>query len=332
MIPFNYLDLANVSENDTLEETFKNSVKIAQTVEENGFSRIWFAEHHNTVTVASSATSILIGHIAGKTKTIRVGSGGVMLPNHSPLVIAEQFGTLATLYPNRIDLGLGRAPGTDQLTARYINPNFRENAIQFPERLRDLQQFLSKDNASSMIRAIPGEGTEVPIWILGSSTDSAYLASTVGLPYAFASHFAPAQMKMALDIYENNSIKKGFKPHKMIAINIVIGETNKDAERIATSMYRMFLGLFRNERKPIQPPIETMEGFWSKEEEFQVKNMLKCSFIGDKNKVKKELEEFIEEYKPDELIITAPAFSLEDKIYSVTEFAKIMRSINKRKY
>lgn len=323
MIPYSFLDLAHVNEGQAIGQTFKNSEKIAQAAEELGFTRYWFAEHHNAKSVASSATSVLIGHIAGKTSKIRVGSGGIMLPNHSPLVIAEHFGTLAELYPDRIDLGLGRAPGTDQNTARYINPNFIENSQKFPERVQELQLLLS-DNNQSRIHAYPGEGTNVPLWILGSSTDSAYLAAKLGLPYAFASHFAPAQLVPAFDIYVNNSLQNGYSPKKAAAINVIIAETDEKAQKIATTMYQTFLGLVRNNRYFLKPPIESMDGVWSPEEEMHVKKMLSCSFIGSKETVSNNLNQFIKDLKPDELIITASAYHLADKLYSIKHFAEVM--------
>ena len=199
-IPFSILDLAPITEGNDASATFKNSLRLAQRVEELGYQRYWLAEHHNMASVASSATSVLIGYIAGGTKTIRVGSGGIMLPNHAPLVVAEQFGTLASLYPGRIDLGLGRAPGTDQITARALRRNYMESAQDFPDDVIALQTYFSKENSTSKVRAIPGEGLDIPIWILGSSTDSARLAAHLGLPYAFASHFAPTQFTTAIEL------------------------------------------------------------------------------------------------------------------------------------
>lgn len=327
MIPYSFLDLAVVSEGDTIAQTLDKSVKTAQAADKNGFERYWFAEHHNIKSVTSSATSVLIGHIAGKTERIRVGSGGVMLPNHSPLVIAEHFGTLATLYPNRIDLGLGRAPGTDQITARALNPNFIENVQKFPSNVRQLQKYMSESNANAIVRAFPGEGTDVPVWILGSSTDSAYLSSELGLPYAFASHFAPTQMKAAFDIYENNILAKGKKPYKMAAVNVVIADSNEEAHSISTTIYRMFLGLIRNQRRYLQAPIPSMDGHWSREEEAHIKKVLKYSFVGTKEKVKQELAQFIQEFELDELMITVPVYHLKDKLFTIEKLAEIMKEL-----
>lgn len=327
MIPYSFLDLAIISEGNSISQTLENSVKTAQSAEKAGYTRYWFAEHHNMKSVASSATSVLIGHIAGKTSTIRVGSGGIMLPNHSPLVIAEHFGTLASLYPNRIDLGLGRAPGTDQLTANALNPNFLENVRNFPENVRKLQLYLSDRNANAQVRAIPGEGTDIPVWILGSSTDSAYLASSLGLPYAFASHFAPAQMVPAFDIYNHNYQSKENSPKKMACVNVIIASTTQEAERIATSFYRMFLGMIRNQRGYLQPPIDSMEGVWEPNEEAYVRQMTSCSFIGTKETVKTEISQFIKRFNLSEIMITSPVYDIGDKLLSIEAFADVMKEI-----
>ncbi len=327
MIPYSFLDLAIISEGSNITQTFENSVRTARSAEKAGYTRYWFAEHHNMKSVASSATSVLIGHIAGKTSTIRVGSGGIMLPNHSPLVIAEHFGTLASLYPNRIDLGLGRAPGTDQLTANALNPDFLENVRNFPENVRKLQLYLSDRNANAQVRAIPGEGTDVPVWILGSSTDSAYLASSLGLPYAFASHFAPAQMVPAFDIYNHNYQSRENPPKKMACVNVIIASTTQEAERIATSFYRMFLGMIRNQRGYLQPPINSMEGVWEPNEEAYVRQMTACSFIGTKETVKTEIRQFIKRFNLSEIMITSPVYDIEDKLFSIEAFADVMKEL-----
>lgn len=329
MIPYSFLDLAYVGEDKTITETFEDSVKTAQQADASGYTRYWFAEHHNMKSVASSATSVLIGHIAEKTKNIRVGSGGIMLPNHSPLVIAEHFGTLASIYPGRIDLGLGRAPGTDQLTAFALNPNFFENARNFPENVLTLQKYFSEENQNANVRAFPGEGVNVPLWILGSSTDSAFLASTLGLPYAFASHFAPAQMEKAFDIYTQNfKSDQGQTPKKLACVNVIIAETIPEANRLATSFYRMFLGIIRNERNFMQPPIDSMEGIWNVNEEAHIRQMTSCTFIGTKESVKREISRFIERHKIDEIMISAPIYHLKDKLYSIESFSQIIKELS----
>lgn len=329
MIPYSFLDLAHVCEGASISETFEKSVKTAQLADLLGFTRYWFAEHHNMKSVASSATSVLIGHIAGKTQKIRVGSGGVMLPNHSPLVIAEHFGTLESLYPNRIDLGVGRAPGTDQLTAHALNPNFFDNARNFTENLLLLQKYLSNENQEASVRAFPGDGTQVPIWILGSSTDSAYLASALSMPYAFASHFAPAQMQRAFEIYKMNfNPENGSKPYTLACVNVIIADTITEANRLATSFYCMFLGIIRNERNYMQPPLDSMDGLWTVNEEAHIRQMTSCSFIGTKETVKRELARFIERYEIDEIMISAPIYHLEDKLKSIAYFSEVMQEMH----
>jgi len=329
MIPYSFLDLANVTEGSTIPETFTKSAALAQSAESSGYTRYWFAEHHNMQSVASSATSVLIGYIAGKTNTIRVGSGGVMLPNHSPLVIAEHFGTLASLYPDRIDLGLGRAPGTDQATAQALNANFFENVHNFPKNIVLLQQYFSEENRRANVRAFPGEGLDIPLWILGSSTDSAYLSSSYGLPYAFASHFAPAQMAKAFEIYHSNfkPSKQLQSPYIMSCVNVIIADTLEEAQRLATSFYRMFLGIIRNERKLLQPPIDTMDDVWNVNEEAYVRHMTSYAFIGTKETVKREISLFIERYRLNEIMITSPIYDQEARLYSTRMFAEIMKEL-----
>lgn len=329
---YSFLDLAYVTEEASISDTFERTLEAAKHAENHGFERFWLAEHHNMDGVASSATSILIGFVAGNTKKIRVGSGGLMLPNHSPLVVAEQFGTLGTLYPNRIDLGLGRAPGTDQLTASYIRPDFYENAQNFPKNVSLLQQFLSSENKNSKVRAIPGEGVDLPIWILGSSTESSVVAASYGLPYAFASHFAPAQIKQAFEFYRNNfqAFEIDSKPYTLACINVIIADSLQDAQKIATSFYLMFLGIIRNERKKMQPPIDSMDGIWNVNEEAMVRQMLTCSFIGTKEIVKRELTNFLEKIPCSELMMSCPVYDLDAKKKSMTYFSEIMHEINNK--
>ncbi|WP_177761146.1 LLM class flavin-dependent oxidoreductase [Flavobacterium sp. I3-2] len=330
MVKYSFLDLAYVTEDATIAETFDKTLESAKCAELLGFERFWLAEHHNMDGVASSATSILIGFVAANTKTIRVGSGGLMLPNHSPLVVAEQFGTLATLYPNRIDLGLGRAPGTDQLTASYIRPDFYENAQNFPKNVSLLQQFLSSNNRNSKVRAIPGEGVDIPIWILGSSTESSVLAASFGLPYAFASHFAPGQIKAAFNFYKENFQVNDVleKPYNLACINVIVADSLQEAQKLATSFYMMFLGIIRNERKKMQPPIDSMDNVWSVNEEAMVRQMLTCSFIGTKEIVKRELTNFLEKIPCSELMMSCPVYDLEARKLSMTYFSEIMAEIN----
>ncbi|MBB1149928.1 LLM class flavin-dependent oxidoreductase [Myroides sp. NP-2] len=328
-IPFSFLDLAVIGADKSTKETLNNVLATAQHAEKLNYQRFWLAEHHNMPHIASSATAVLIGYVAGGTEKIRVGSGGIMLPNHPPLVIAEQFGTLESLYPNRIDLGLGRAPGTDQVTAMALRRNDTMSANFFPQQIQELKTFLSSSNATAKVRAFPGEGLDIPFWILGSSTDSAYLAAELGLPYAFASHFAPDQIQMAGKIYRNNfkASAQLDEPYFMPCVNAILADSNHEAERLATSFYRMFLGIIRNDRKPLQPPIESMQGIWTVQEEAAVYNMTACSFIGTKEELLPELNRFCEVLEVDELMITTPIYDYDKRKYSMQLFAEVMNDL-----
>lgn len=314
-IPLSILDLAVVKQGGTAQTAIQETVHFAQYAESLGFERFWMAEHHNMEHIASAATSVLIGHVAEKTKTIRVGSGGIMLPNHSPLVVAEQFGTLETLYPNRIDLGLGRAPGTDQVTAMALRRNAKDVSMSFPSDVRQLQQYFSAENSSAAVRAFPAEGLDVPLWILGSSTDSAYLAAQLGLPYAFAAHFAPAQFRAAIAIYRNNfqPSKQLKKPYVLACVNVIAAETNEEANNNATSLIRMFTGIITNSRVPLQPPGTLPDIYNIPEVRATVENMLACTFIGDKETLGKNLSGFINDTNIDELMVTSYFYDEEAK-------------------
>lgn len=315
ILPLSVLDLAPVLEGKTPSETFKNSLDLAKKVEELGFKRFWLAEHHNMPGVASSATSVLIGHIAGNTSKIRVGSGGIMLPNHSPLIIAEQFGTLATLFPNRIDLGLGRAPGTDQLTARALNRN-QQAAYEFPQNVQDLMMYLSEENQNAPVRSIPGEGLDIPIWILGSSTDSAYLAAALGLPYAFASHFAPALLFDALKIYKENFQPSTHlaTPYSLACVNVVAADTDDQAEYLAISFKQLFLGIITGKRRLLQPPHEKLR--LNEIEEAALRQMTLYSFIGGPGKIKNEIKKFLDDTQVDELMVVTYIYDHKARIRS----------------
>ena len=328
-IPYSFLDLAVIGADKSTKETLNNVLATAQHAETLAYERFWLAEHHNMPHIASSATAVLIGYVAGGTTKIRVGSGGVMLPNHPPLVIAEQFGTLESLYPNRIDLGLGRAPGTDQLTAMALRRNDTMSANFFPQQIQELKTFFSAANAEAKVRAFPGEGLDIPFWILGSSTDSAYLAAELGLPYAFASHFAPDQIQMAGRIYKNNfkSSAQLDQPYFMPCVNAIVADSTHEAEQLATSFYRMFLGIIRNDRKPLQPPIESMQGIWNVQEEAAVYNMTACSFIGTKEDMLPELKRFCEVLEVDELMITTPIYDYDKRKYSMKLFSEVMKEL-----
>jgi luciferase family oxidoreductase group 1 len=306
-IPISILDLVVVKQGGTAKSAIEETVRFAQHAENLGFERFWMSEHHNMEHIASAATSLLIGHVAGNTKSIRVGSGGIMLPNHSPLVIAEQFGTLETLYPNRIDLGLGRAPGTDQNTAMALRRNAKDVSMAFPSDVKQLQMYFNKENSSSAVRAFPAEGLDMPLWILGSSTDSAYLAASMGLPYTFAAHFAPGQFRAAIAIYRNNfrPSKQLAKPYIMACVNVIAAETNEEANYNATSLVNMFTGIVTNARIPLQPAGALRDSYQIPEVRAMVENMLAYTFIGDKETLRENLGSFIEETKIDELMVTS---------------------------
>lgn len=331
-IRFSILDLATVCEGDSLLQTFQRSRRTAQYAENLGYTRYWFSEHHNMESVASAATSILIGYVAEGTHTIRVGSGGIMLPNHSPLIIAEQFGTLGSLYPERIDLGLGRAPGTDGLTAMKIRNKPVTAPYDFKAHIEELQTYFSVENRNAKVRALPGEGVDVPIWILGSSTDSAYLAAELGLPYAFAAHFAPDHLLTALSIY-----REKFKPstvlnapYAMACVNVIAADTNEEAAFLTTSLYKMFLGIFTNSRAPLQAPfaVEHLDDMWTPEQAYGVKHMLSYAFIGDKMTIQNNLSAFIDATDVQEIMAISQIFDQNKKEHSFQLFKEAVCSLN----
>lgn len=326
---YSILDLALVSKGHTLKETYTNVLELAQHAETFGYTRYWLAEHHNSSNIASSATSILIGYVAQGTNTIRVGSGGVMLPNHSPLIIAEQFGTLGAIYPNRIDLGLGRAPGTDRETAEAIRSDFIHAAHSFPNELEKIQTYFSAENATSKVRATVAEGVDVPVYILGSSTDSAHLAAKKGLPYAFASHFATAHLWDALKIYRNEFQPSEVlqKPYVIVGVNIIIAETDEEAHRLSTSLIRMIVGIFTGKRDYVQPPTAMTAELEQVLQNPQIHQMLKYSFIGSKATVKEQVKEFMEQTEADELIAVTNIYAIKDRIRSYKLFAEIMKEL-----
>mgnify|MGYP001336404921 CR=1 FL=1 len=325
-IKYSILELAVVSSGESYQQTLRNSLAIAREAEAHGYERIWFAEHHNSDNIGSSATSILIGYVAENTESIRVGSGGIMLPNHSPLIIAEQFGTLAHLYPGRIDLGMGRAPGTDQLTARAIRSDFMEAAHSFPVEVEKIQQYFADDNVTAKVRAPIAEGTRVPIYILGSSTDSAHLASGKGLPYAFASHFASTHLHQALNIYRNQFRPSEVleSPYTIAGVNIIIADTDEEAQRLFTSTIRMFIGVLTGAREPLQPPIEMNDELRGVLQHPAVSQMLKYSFVGSKETVKSQIQLFLDETGVDELMVACAMYNLNDRLKSVRLLAEIM--------
>lgn len=326
---YSILDLALVSKGQSFTQTFNNVLKLAQHAETQGYKRYWLAEHHNAPNIGSSATSILIGYVAQGTSTLRIGSGGIMLPNHSPLIIAEQFGTLASLYPNRIDLGLGRAPGTDRETAEAIRSDFMHAAHNFPDELEKLENYFALENATSKVRATVAEGVEVPLYILGSSTDSAHLAAKKGLPYAFASHFATTHLMEALHIYRNEFKPSEYlkEPYVMAGINTIIANTNEEAQQLSTSLYRMTIGIFTGKRDYVQPPTAMTNDLKDLIKHPQVQQMLKYAFVGSKATVKAQVEAFIEQTQANELIAVTNIYDIEDKIQSYTLFADIMNEL-----
>lgn len=329
-IAYSILELAIVSSGVTLEQTFKNSVDLAQKTEEMDYKRFWLAEHHNMIHVASVATSVLIGHIAGNTKTIRVGSGGIMLPNHSPLIVAEQFGTLGRLYPNRIDLGLGRAPGTDQITAHAIRSDRMQAVHNFPGEIEQIQKYFSDENEWSQVRAVVAEGVNVPLYILGSSLDSAHLAAKMGLPYAFASHFATGMLHEALDIYrkEFQPSEHLDKPYTIAGVNVIAAETDDKAERNFTSLIRMFLGILTGKREALQPPMEMTDELMMIQHNPAVREMLKYSFVGRKEAVAKQLDKFLLETGVDELMVVSNMHAHKDRITSYQILSEIIDERN----
>lgn len=323
-IKISVLDLAIVRDGGNASDTFKNSLALAQQAEKWGYERFWLAEHHNMKGIASTATVVLIGHIAAGTSRLRVGSGGIMLPNHAPLIVAEQFGTLATLFPDRIDLGLGRAPGTDQFTAAALKRD-EHAAMEFPANVEELQRYLSEGNKNGRVRAFPGEGLDIPIWILGSSTESAYLAASLGLPYAFASHFAPAHLHNALAIYRRNFIpsEQLTVPYVIACVNVIAADTDKEAERLATSFKKLFLGIITGNRQQLKEPVEPDEDFMDPMEEAALQQMIKYTFIGGPEKIKTELEHFIEITQIDELMVTTAVYEHEARLHSYEILAQL---------
>lgn len=328
MIPISILELARITEETDAKKALNDARDLAAHAEDWGYERIWVAEHHNMSSIASAATSVVIAHIAEGTKSIRVGAGGIMLPNHSPYVIAEQFGTLERLYPGRIDLGLGRAPGTDQKTLQALRRS-PEDSERFPQDVLELQSYLADNDHG--IQAIPATGTDVPLWILGSSLFGATLAAQLGLPYAFASHFAPDQLLLALELYRKNfkPSKQLDKPYAMVGVNIIAANTDQEAKRLATTQQMSFASMLRRGvgRFLSPPPIDDIETFWSPMEKAHVTRMLARSIVGSTETVKKGLAEFIEETKANELMIVSDVYDHVDRLRSFELTAECVRSL-----
>ena len=309
MIPYSLLDLVHVREGASPAMALHQSLDLVRQADRLGFKRFWVAEHHNMPGIASAATSVVIGFLAGGSKTIRVGAGGIMLPNHSPLQIAEQFGTLESLYPGRIDLGLGRAPGSDQLTARAMRRDPRAGD-RFPEDVLELQALFDEVQPGQQITAVPGAGLKVPLWILGSSLFGAQLAAHLGLPYAFASHFAPAALDQALSVYRTQfrPSEQLDKPYAMPCINVIVADTDKEAQYLYTSLQQAFCNMLRGTRRLLAQPVDDIEDYWSPMEKAQAEQMLACSFVGSADTVRKDLARFVERTGADELMIITAIF------------------------
>lgn len=307
MIPLSILDLAPVSAGSTIADSFASSKALAQLAEMLGYHRYWLAEHHNMPGIASAATSLLISHLAAATSRIRLGAGGIMLPNHSPLVIAEQFGTLATLYPERIDLGLGRAPGSDQQTARALRRSRTEIEDQFPADIAELQQYFAAVKPNQLVQAVPGQNLHVPLWILGSSLYGAQLAAQLGLPYAFASHFAPAMMSQAVKLYRQHFKPSAQldKPYLMLALNVFAADSSSEAQRLFSSVQQQFVNLTRGVPGLLPAPVANMDSIWQPHEKAYVQSALACSVVGDAAAVQQGIKDFIAEHQPDELMLTS---------------------------
>ena len=328
MLPYSLLDLAPVVEGSTPVAAFANGLELARHAEALGYTRYWLAEHHNMPGIASAATAVLIGHIAGGTARIRVGAGGVMLPNHAPLQVAEQFGTLASLYPGRIDLGLGRAPGTDQATVRALR-RYYESADAFPQDVSELLGYFEPVRPGQAVQAVPGAGVDVPVWILGSSLFGAQLAAAMGLPYAFASHFAPAAMEQAIALYRRDFRPSARlqAPHLMLALNVVGAGDDADARRLFTTQQQSFVRLRRGQPGLIPPPVDDIEAFWQPHEKAMVEQALACAVVGGPETLAAGIAAFVQRHRPDELMLTANIFDHQARLHSFALAAEACRGI-----
>ena len=317
-VPFSVLDLAPITAGATAAEAFRRSLELAQHAERLGYRRFWLAEHHNMPGIASSATAILIAHVAAGTSRIRVGAGGIMLPNHSPLVIAEQFGTLESLFPGRIDLGLGRAPGTDRETMMALRREAFQAEEDFPQDVQQLRAFLEPASPGQRVHAVPGEGLRVPIWLLGSSGFSARLAARLGLPFAFASHFAPDHLLPALDVYRRDFTPSESleRPYAMAALNVVAADTDAEARRWFTSVQQQFVNLRRGRPSQLPPPVDTLEGHWSASERATVEHTLRYAVVGAPDAVRSGVEAFLRQTNVDELLVTAHIYDQSARLRS----------------
>lgn len=327
-INISVLNLVPVREGSNASGAFQDMIKLAKHVDGTSYQRYWVSEHHNMVSVASSATRQLIQHILQNTEHLRVGSGGVMLPNHSPYIVAEEFGTLHAIFGDRLDLGLGRAPGTDMMTASAIRRNNHDGVFSFEDEIEELRKYLS-DTGTSLI-AYPGNNTHIPLYVLGSSTDSAHIAAKLGLPYAFAAHFAPAQMKEAFIIYENNfkPSKQLEKPYKMVSNNVILADTKDQAEYLATTHYQNILGMFRSKRQLLQPPVDSMEGIWSPREAHTINSQFPLQFFGTKEDAVEQLKDFQQKFDVDEIIAATYIYDMDQLLKSYDLFEEAVKEYN----
>jgi luciferase family oxidoreductase group 1 len=327
MIPLSVLDLAPIREGGDAAEAFRHSLDLAQLAERLGYRRFWMAEHHSMPGVASAATAVALAHIGAGTSTIRIGAGGIMLPNHSPLVIAEQFGTLESLHPGRVDLGLGRAPGTDQAAAYALRRNLASDANQFPRDVVELMGYFQPAEPGQRVRAVPGEGLRIPIWILGSSTFGAQLAAMLGLPYAFASHFAPQQMEEAIEVYRRTFTPSAQleRPYVMLGFNVFAADTDREAQLLATSMQQAFVNLRRGTPTPLPPPIENYTETLDRAERALLDHVLSCSAIGSPERVAAEVKAFVARTGADELMITSQIYDHGARLRSYEILAQAMK-------
>jgi luciferase family oxidoreductase group 1 len=324
-IPVSVLNLVPIRSGQTAKQAVEAMVELAQAVEKMGYKRYWIAEHHNTPTLVSSATSILIKHTLENTEQILVGSGGIMLPNHAPLVVAEQFGTMATIYPNRVELGLGRAPGTDMMTANALRRSKNDSVFTFPEDVQTLLTYFGPQDKQSYVKAFPGVGTNVPIYILGSSTDSAYLAASLGLPYVFASHFAPRYMEEAIMIYRDRFQPSQYldKPYMIVCLNVIAAETDLEAEKLSTTMKQFFLNVVRGSQNPLLPPVETMDELWSSMEKEMAESMSSVTLLGSKKTIQQQLISFQEKNAVDEIMTVSYIFDPDKQKRSYEIFKEV---------
>lgn len=323
-LPFSLLDLAPIAEGASIAEALDNSRRLAVQAEKNGYHRVWLAEHHGMHGVASSATSIVLGHIAAATTKIRIGSGGIMLPNHSPLIIAEQFGTLATLFPDRVDLGLGRAPGTDMVTARALRRNLSSDVDSYPEDIRELQHYLAAPQSGQSVLAIPGANTHIPLWLLGSSLYSAQLAAKLGLPYSFASHFAPDQLFDAINLYRSafKASTQSHTPYVMAGVMAVVADTDEEARYLFTSVQQQFMNMRRGINRQFAMPVDDLSHICSDADQAMLSHILRYAAVGSKQTVADQLGQFIEATGVDELIVSMPIHDIQARLQSAEMLAE----------